>query len=91
MLALLPMLASPLGRAAAIGALVLALLAGGVWYLHGLKQAGVEQGRAEAAAAGEMHQQDANRAARVVDDHVARTVDPMAELRAKGWVIDAPK
>lgn len=88
---MLAFIMTPLGRYAAFGLLALAVLAAGALWLHSIRQDGIEQGRTEAAAVGEARQADANKAARAVDDAVARTADPMAELKAKGWVVnDAP-
>ena len=80
-------LGKAIAGAIAIGAVVLM----GVLYLHSVKASGVAQERAAEAIRSAAALAVAAATARSVDDAVALTLDPVAELKKRGWYVANPK
>ena len=81
---MIALLASPIAKYAAIGALVVALLIGAGLYLHGVRQAGVTQEQQAEAARGAQHVETVVQGAAAIDNAIAKEPDPLAALR-KDW------
>ena len=84
MVAFMAFIGSPLGKIAGWIALGAVIVAGGLYFLHTVKESGrVEERAAEAAVAGQ-HARTVLKNARDVDADVAREPDPQAVLK-KNW------
>ena len=81
---MIALLASPLAKYAALGALVVALLVGVGLYLHGVRQSGVMQEQQAEAARGAAHVQTVVQGAAAIDNAISKEPDPLATLR-KEW------
>ncbi len=77
------------GKILLIAAVILALVAGGLLAFHNIRQSGIDAAELDIAKRGAAAMHEADVTSRAVDDDVARTADPVAELRKKGWIIDA--